>query len=126
MDEAQIDPWRDHLGREGIAIEAEVAWPEGGHSIYFRDPSGNSVELATGARGDFWTVSDGFRVSNVVWRRPTISTIVRALLVNSYWGRLCSSYKSKVEGHNSQRMACDLRLADLRPVKTCDLWPVTC
>ena len=47
MDGAQIELWRDHLGREGIAIEAEVTWPAGGYSIYFRDPSGNSVELAT-------------------------------------------------------------------------------
>ena len=24
----------------------EVPWPEGGRSIYFRDPAGNSLELA--------------------------------------------------------------------------------
>ena len=33
----------------GVRIEAEVAWPGGGRSIYVRDPSGNSVELATAA-----------------------------------------------------------------------------
>jgi catechol 2,3-dioxygenase-like lactoylglutathione lyase family enzyme len=27
-------------------IEAEVEWPKGGRSIYFRDPSGNSLEFA--------------------------------------------------------------------------------
>ena len=39
--------WRAHLQAEGVAIESEVDWPGGGHSIYFRDPAGNSLELAT-------------------------------------------------------------------------------
>ena len=30
-----------------IPIESRVDWPRGGHSIYFRDPDGRSVELAT-------------------------------------------------------------------------------
>jgi catechol 2,3-dioxygenase-like lactoylglutathione lyase family enzyme len=38
--------WRERLGTLGIAIEAEVAWPQGGHSLYFRDPAGNSLEVA--------------------------------------------------------------------------------
>ena len=29
-----------------IAIEADFEWPQGGRSIYFRDPSGNSIEFA--------------------------------------------------------------------------------
>ena len=41
--------WRDHLAQQGIAIEREVAWPSGGASLYFRDPDGNSLELATPA-----------------------------------------------------------------------------
>ncbi len=44
---AQISAWKDQLRKEGVAIETEVPWPHGGHSIYFRDPAGNSVELAT-------------------------------------------------------------------------------
>jgi catechol 2,3-dioxygenase-like lactoylglutathione lyase family enzyme len=46
---AQDEPasWRDHLARHGVEIEKEVVWPSGGCSIYFRDPAGNSVELAT-------------------------------------------------------------------------------
>jgi catechol 2,3-dioxygenase-like lactoylglutathione lyase family enzyme len=44
---AALDAWRDHLARNGVAIEKEVAWPRGGRSIYFRDPEGNSVELLT-------------------------------------------------------------------------------
>jgi catechol 2,3-dioxygenase-like lactoylglutathione lyase family enzyme len=38
--------WREQLARHGVAIESEVDWPEGGRSIYVRDPAGNSVELA--------------------------------------------------------------------------------
>jgi catechol 2,3-dioxygenase-like lactoylglutathione lyase family enzyme len=46
--EAQsLDAWRRKLQENGIAIEDEVSWPQSGRSIYFRDPSGNSVELVT-------------------------------------------------------------------------------
>ncbi len=44
--EAEIDQWKARLGEHGVAIEAEFAWPKGGRSIYFRDPSGNSLEFA--------------------------------------------------------------------------------
>jgi catechol 2,3-dioxygenase-like lactoylglutathione lyase family enzyme len=40
------DAWRERLRAHGIDIEREVEWPEGGTSIYVRDPAGNSVELA--------------------------------------------------------------------------------
>lgn len=43
----ELAAWRDRLGREQIPIESEIAWPRGGHSIYFRDPAGNSIELAS-------------------------------------------------------------------------------
>jgi len=42
-----LNGWRNHLNRRSIAIEKEHPWPSGGHSIYFRDPAGNSVELIT-------------------------------------------------------------------------------
>ena len=42
-----FDAWRQHLGGHGVTIEKEVEWPKGGKSLYFRDPSGNSVELVT-------------------------------------------------------------------------------
>ncbi len=45
--ESALPAWRSHLHAKGVAIEKEVAWPGGGHSIYFRDPAGHSVELAT-------------------------------------------------------------------------------
>jgi catechol 2,3-dioxygenase-like lactoylglutathione lyase family enzyme len=35
------------LEAAGVAIEHEQAWPRGGRSLYFRDPAGNSLELAT-------------------------------------------------------------------------------
>ena len=43
----QVDAVRDNLSNRKIAIEAEIEWPTGGHSIYCRDPAGNSVEFAT-------------------------------------------------------------------------------
>ena len=45
--ETALSDWRAKLVAAGVRIEAEVAWPRGGRSIYVRDPSGNSVELAT-------------------------------------------------------------------------------
>jgi catechol 2,3-dioxygenase-like lactoylglutathione lyase family enzyme len=42
----EIDRWKAHLEARGIAIEADFEWPNGGRSIYFRDPSGNSLEFA--------------------------------------------------------------------------------
>jgi len=42
-----VSPWLDRLNTLGIPIESRVDWALGGHSIYFRDPDGRSVELAT-------------------------------------------------------------------------------
>jgi catechol 2,3-dioxygenase-like lactoylglutathione lyase family enzyme len=42
----ELDAWREQLRQAGVPIEGEVDWDEGGHSIYFRDPAGNVVELA--------------------------------------------------------------------------------
>lgn len=44
---ADYDSWKQKLTEQGVAIESEVLWPAGGRSIYFRDPDGHSVELAT-------------------------------------------------------------------------------
>ncbi len=43
----QLEPWRAHLARHGIPIEGTSDWQRGGHSLYFRDPDGNLLELAT-------------------------------------------------------------------------------
>lgn len=42
----EIERFRAHLEGEGVAIEADFEWPNGGRSIYFRDPAGNSLEIA--------------------------------------------------------------------------------
>ena len=45
--EGELDGWKARLEAAGIAIEHEQDWPRGGRSFYFRDPAGNSLELAT-------------------------------------------------------------------------------
>ncbi|MER8825383.1 VOC family protein [Mesorhizobium sp. M0938] len=42
----EILRWKAHLEEKKIAIESEFEWPQGGRSIYIRDPSGNSIEFA--------------------------------------------------------------------------------
>lgn len=42
----EIDSWKALLTRKGVAIEADFEWPQGGRSIYFRDPAGNCLEFA--------------------------------------------------------------------------------
>jgi catechol 2,3-dioxygenase-like lactoylglutathione lyase family enzyme len=42
----EIGRWKLHLESRNIAIEADFEWSNGGRSIYFRDPSGNSIEFA--------------------------------------------------------------------------------
>ena len=42
----EIEAWKAMLEKRGIAVEADFEWPSGGRSIYFRDPSGNSIEFA--------------------------------------------------------------------------------
>lgn len=41
------ETWKAHLAAEGVAVESEVTWPKGGRSLYFHDPDGLLVELAT-------------------------------------------------------------------------------
>ena len=38
--------WRQRLAAAGVEIESDMEWPQGGRSIYFRDPAGNSLEFA--------------------------------------------------------------------------------
>lgn len=39
--------WEDRLESQNIEIEGRTEWPRGGRSIYFRDPDGHLLELAT-------------------------------------------------------------------------------
>jgi len=43
---AEIEGWAAHLQNHRVEIESVVDWPQGGRSIYFRDPAGNSLEFA--------------------------------------------------------------------------------
>jgi catechol 2,3-dioxygenase-like lactoylglutathione lyase family enzyme len=43
----QLESWESRLAECGIAIEHRRTWPRGGQSLYFRDPDGHLVELAT-------------------------------------------------------------------------------
>jgi catechol 2,3-dioxygenase-like lactoylglutathione lyase family enzyme len=47
MAEDELDSWKAHLLAHGVEIEQDATWPNGGTSFYFRDPAGNSLELAT-------------------------------------------------------------------------------
>ena len=42
----EMDGWVTRLADHGVAIEADFQWPQGGRSIYFRDPAGNCLEFA--------------------------------------------------------------------------------
>jgi catechol 2,3-dioxygenase-like lactoylglutathione lyase family enzyme len=47
----ETDALRPRLADLGVEIEREITWPLGGHSVYVRDPAGNSVELI---EGEIW------------------------------------------------------------------------
>lgn len=49
--EADYEEWKTHLRTRDIPIEEEASWPRGGRSFYFRDPAGNTLEMAN---RDFW------------------------------------------------------------------------
>ncbi len=42
-----LESWRRWLKQNAVAIESTVLWERGGTSLYFRDPDGNLLELAT-------------------------------------------------------------------------------
>lgn len=39
--------WETHLVQEAVTVEARLHWPRGSTSLYFRDPDGHSLEVAT-------------------------------------------------------------------------------
>ena len=43
----ELPQWKRQLRLMSVEIESEVTWPGGSTSIYFRDPAGNSLELAS-------------------------------------------------------------------------------
>lgn len=44
---AALREWEAHLSSLGIPVESRVVQAHGGTSLYFRDPDGHSVEVAT-------------------------------------------------------------------------------
>jgi catechol 2,3-dioxygenase-like lactoylglutathione lyase family enzyme len=47
IDAVDLPSWEARLDDLGVAVESRVRWDRGGTSVYFRDPDGRSVELAT-------------------------------------------------------------------------------
>jgi catechol 2,3-dioxygenase-like lactoylglutathione lyase family enzyme len=44
---SELGGWKRQLKEKGVEIEKDVLWPNGGRSLYFRDPAGNCLELAS-------------------------------------------------------------------------------
>jgi catechol 2,3-dioxygenase-like lactoylglutathione lyase family enzyme len=42
-----LSDWLATLAERGVPIEHRRVWPRGGESVYFRDPDGHLLELAT-------------------------------------------------------------------------------
>ncbi|MFQ5674706.1 MAG: VOC family protein, partial [bacterium] len=45
ISQKDVEVWKKRLAERDIQIESEFKWPEGGESIYFRDPDGHIIEL---------------------------------------------------------------------------------
>src|SRR5262245_9133504 len=43
----EFESWDERLQELGVTISERVTWDRGGRSIYFRDPDGHLIELAT-------------------------------------------------------------------------------
>lgn len=52
-DRDEVAAWRAHFGTVGVAVEHYHVWPNGAHSVYVRDPAGNSVEVGEAALWGF-------------------------------------------------------------------------
>ncbi len=44
---ADMSAWEEHLTRLGVPVESTLDWPNGSRSLYFRDPDGHLVEIAS-------------------------------------------------------------------------------
>ena len=51
---ADLPGWEARLGLHGVVVEARTHWPRGSTSVYFRDPDGHLMELATPKLWPVW------------------------------------------------------------------------
>jgi catechol 2,3-dioxygenase-like lactoylglutathione lyase family enzyme len=51
---ADLPAWEARLAAAAIPIEARMDWPRGSISLYFRDPDGHLLELATPGLWPVW------------------------------------------------------------------------
>jgi len=42
-----LDFWRARLAKHDVDLLSEISWESGARSLYFRDPNGHMIELAT-------------------------------------------------------------------------------
>lgn len=47
IERTELSKWKAHLADHAVVVESSTDWPRGGHSVYFRDPDGHLLELAT-------------------------------------------------------------------------------
>jgi len=47
VSEADLYFWRARLAEHDVDLLEEIKWEAGAHSLYFRDPDGHMIELAT-------------------------------------------------------------------------------
>lgn len=51
---ADLEAWERRLRDHGVEVESRARWERGGRSLYFRDPDGHSLELATPGTWETW------------------------------------------------------------------------
>ncbi len=51
---ADLPAWEARLAEHAVPIEGRTHWPRGSTSIYFRDPDGHLLELATPGLWPVW------------------------------------------------------------------------
>ena len=47
ISESDLDWWRERLAKHNVDLLKEMNWETGARSLYFRDPDGHMIELAT-------------------------------------------------------------------------------
>ena len=45
--ERDVERWERWLREQDIEVESKLEWEKGGRSLYFRDPDGHLLELAS-------------------------------------------------------------------------------